>query len=55
MRVAGIIRPQDIQMNNTIAYEKVAEARITYGGRGQLSRQQQRSYGEDIVDIVLPY
>jgi flagellar L-ring protein precursor FlgH len=55
LRVAGIIRPQDIQMNNTIAYEKVAEARITYGGRGQLSRQQQRSYGEDIVDIVLPY
>lgn len=55
LRVAGIIRPQDIRMNNSIAYEKVAEARITYGGRGQLSRQQQRSYGEDIVDIVLPY
>lgn len=55
LRVAGIIRPQDIRMNNTIPYEKVAEARITYGGRGQLSRQQQRSYGEDIVDIVLPY
>ena len=55
LRVAGIIRPQDIQMNNTIPYEKVAEARITYGGRGQISRQQQRSYGEDIVDIVLPY
>lgn len=55
LRVAGIIRPQDIRMNNSIPYEKVAEARITYGGRGQLSRQQQRSYGEDIVDIVLPY
>lgn len=55
LRVAGIIRPQDIRMNNTIPYEKVAEARITYGGRGQISRQQQRSYGEDIVDIVLPY
>ncbi|MEH6749708.1 MAG: flagellar basal body L-ring protein FlgH [Paracoccaceae bacterium] len=55
LRVAGIIRPRDIQMNNTIPYEKVAEARITYGGRGQISRQQQRSYGEDIVDIVLPY
>jgi flagellar L-ring protein FlgH len=55
LRVAGIIRPQDIRMNNTIPYEKVAEARITYGGQGQLSRQQQRSYGEDIVDIILPY
>ncbi len=55
LRVAGIIRPQDIRMNNTIAYEKVAEARITYGGRGMISRQQQRGYGEDVVDIILPY
>ncbi len=55
LRIAGIIRPQDIQMNNTIPYEKVAEARITYGGQGQISRQQQRSYGEDVVDLVLPY
>lgn len=55
LRIAGIIRPQDIRMNNTIPYEKVAEARITYGGRGQLSRQQQRGYGEDVMDVVLPY
>lgn len=55
LRVAGIIRPQDIQMNNTIPYDKIAEARITYGGRGELSRQQQRSYGEDVMDIILPY
>lgn len=55
LRIAGIIRPQDVRMNNTIPYEKVAEARITYGGQGQISRQQQRGYGEDLVDIVLPY
>ncbi len=55
LRVAGIIRPQDIQMNNTIPYDKIAEARITYGGRGQISRQQERGYGEDAMDIILPY
>jgi flagellar L-ring protein precursor FlgH len=55
LRVAGIIRPQDIQMNNTIPYDKIAEARITYGGKGELSRQQSRSYGEDVLDIILPY
>ncbi|SFP65882.1 flagellar basal body L-ring protein FlgH [Tranquillimonas alkanivorans] len=55
LRVAGIIRPQDIQTNNTIPYEKIAEARIAYGGRGELSRAQQRSYGEDVMDIILPY
>ena len=55
LRVAGIIRPEDINMDNSIPYEKIAEARITYGGDGVISRQQQRSYGEDVVDIVLPY
>lgn len=55
LRVAGIIRPEDIGLNNTIPYEKIAEARITYGGDGVITRQQQRSYGEDVVDIVLPY
>ncbi len=55
LRVAGIIRPQDIQMNNTIPYDKIAEARITYGGRGSVSRQQKRGYGEDVMDIILPY
>ena len=55
LRVAGIIRPQDIATNNTIPYEKIAEARISYGGEGTLSRQQNRAYGEDVLDIVLPY
>ncbi len=55
LRVAGIIRPEDIQRDNSIPYDKIAEARISYGGRGQLSRQQQRSYGEDVLDVVLPY
>ncbi|OWU83186.1 flagellar L-ring protein FlgH [Oceanicola sp. 22II-s10i] len=55
LRVAGIIRPQDIQMDNTIPYDKIAEARIVYGGRGGLSRQQTRGYGEDVMDIILPY
>jgi flagellar L-ring protein precursor FlgH len=55
LRVAGIIRPQDIQRDNTIDYDKIAEARITYGGRGQISRQTRTSYGEDALDIILPY
>lgn len=55
LRVAGIIRPQDIEKDNTIPYDKIAEARISYGGRGQLSRTQQRGYGEDAMDVILPY
>lgn len=55
LRVSGIIRPVDIAMDNSITYEKIAEARISYGGRGQLSRVQQPRYGQDALDVILPY
>ncbi|GAA4228310.1 flagellar L-ring protein precursor FlgH [Sagittula marina] len=55
LRVSGIIRPQDIGRDNSIPYDKMAEARIGYGGRGAISRQQARGYGEDVMDIILPY
>ena len=55
LRMAGIVRPSDIRNDNTIPYERIAEARIAYGGRGALSRTQRRSYGEDAMDVVLPY
>ncbi|MBO9428647.1 flagellar basal body L-ring protein FlgH [Sulfitobacter sp. R18_1] len=55
LRVAGIVRPEDITMDNTISYEKIAEARIAYGGRGQISKVQKPQYGKEMVDIILPY
>lgn len=55
LRVAGIIRPQDVTSANTITYDKIAEARITYGGRGQISQVQSPRYGADFLDIILPY
>ncbi len=55
LRIAGIIRPQDIEQDNSIPYEKIAEARISYGGRGQLSRTQRTNYGGTIADVILPY
>ena len=55
LRIAGIIRGADINVNNTIDYDKVAEARISYGGRGQISAVQRPRVGEDILEIILPY
>jgi flagellar L-ring protein precursor FlgH len=53
--VAGIVRPADISRNNTIAYDHVAEARISYGGRGRLSEVQQPAYGQQIYDAAKPF
>lgn len=55
LTIAGIIRPQDIDNTNSIAYSKIAEARITYGGRGVISDLQQPRWGQQVLDLLLPF
>lgn len=52
--VTGYIRPEDISRRNEIPYDRIAGARISYGGRGQISQMQQPRYGQQILDIMLP-
>jgi flagellar L-ring protein precursor FlgH len=53
--VSGFVRPADISRQNEITYDKLASARISYGGRGQITDMQQPRIGQQVADIILPF
>lgn len=55
LKVTGVIRPQDIASDNTVLHDRMAEARIEYGGRGQMTEVQSSRWGQQLMDILLPF
>jgi flagellar L-ring protein precursor FlgH len=55
LHVSGLIRPSDIAPDNSISYEKIAEARIAYGGSGRITEVQQPGWGQQIWDRISPF
>ncbi|MEO0939509.1 MAG: flagellar basal body L-ring protein FlgH [Pseudomonadota bacterium] len=53
--VSGFVRPEDISRQNEITYDKIASARVSYGGRGQITDVQQPRYGQQVLDLILPF
>lgn len=53
--IEGIVRPEDISSENSITLDQIAEARISYGGRGQISEIQQDRYARQVLDIISPF
>lgn len=55
LQVAGVIRREDITSTNTIDFDKIAEARIAYGGRGHITQMQQPRWAQQIYEILFPF
>ncbi|MDL2170504.1 MULTISPECIES: flagellar basal body L-ring protein FlgH [Asaia] len=55
LMVSGVVRPQDITEDNIVTHDRIAEARISYGGRGQLTTVQNARWGQQIMNGVLPF
>lgn len=55
LQVTSVIRPQDIASDNTVVHDRMAAARITYGDRGQLTEVQSPRWGQQLMDILLPF
>lgn len=55
LKVTGVVRPEDIQSDNSVSHERIAEMRVAYGGRGTLSGLQQPRWGAEIWDIIFPF
>ena len=55
LQISGIVRSEDITQDNTVNLSQIAEARVSYGGQGQITDVQQPRYGSQVLDVLMPF
>lgn len=55
LTVSGIARPEDISSTNTIKHTQLAEARISYGGRGDITTANTPPASQSLMDKFSPF
>jgi flagellar L-ring protein precursor FlgH len=53
--LSGIVRPEDLDTNNTVPSAKVAEARMEISGFGVVSDKQRQGWLTRIIDHIWPW
>jgi len=53
--VDGIVRPRDVQMDNSVGSELMSEARIEITGSGVVSDRQGPGWGQRVLDLLWPF
>lgn len=55
LRIAGIVRPEDVSAGNTISSNQIAQARVSYGGKGSVNEVQKKKWGASFIDRWMPF
>ena len=55
LSVSGIVDVRDVNPDNTVTYDRIAEARMAYGGRGRVMEVQQPPWGQQLIDLLSPF
>ena len=55
IRISGLVRSADIDLDNTVPSTRVADAKITYAGTGEIARASRQGWLSHFFSILSPF